>query len=256
MDCQNVQSGIDRYLDNELESNRRQEFEAHLRACTDCTAKFDVNRRLRNGLKGDAMYFKASADLQRRVRRAVRQMVDVDAAPKRRVWSWIRIATPLAVAALVVLMVVPYLRGPSGEELLTQEVLASHVRSLMVDHLTDVNSSDRHTVKPWFSGKLSFSPTVEDLAAQGFPLVGGRLDYLHQRVVAALIYQRDRHFINVFIWPASNSEGAAVQKVSRHGYNFSHWVRAGMNFWVVSDLEREHLDKFVELLNRPAQTSG
>ena len=152
----------------------------------------------------------------------------------------------LALAALIALRFVPSPQHPSPDQLLAQEVLASHVRSLMASHLTDVPSSDQHSVKPWFDGKLDFSPPVEDLSAQGFPLVGGRLDYLADRPVAALVYQRRKHFINLFIWPST--ERSAQEAVMRQGYNLIHWTHAGMTYWAASDLNYRELGEFVRLV--------
>ena len=167
---------------------------------------------------------------------------------------WISITAPLAAAAIVVLALVPLLRGPSAEEVLAREVLAGHVRSLMADHLSDVASSDRHTVKPWFNGKLDFSPPVEDLAQQGFPLVGGRLDYLNNRPVAALVYHRQKHFINLFIWPSTSSD-SEVKKETRQGYHLFHWTRSGMTYWAVSDVEESQLQEFVGLVQNRASSA-
>jgi anti-sigma factor RsiW len=169
-------------------------------------------------------------------------------------WSWLRVAAPMAAAALVVLMFVPFFAGPSSDELLTQDVVASHIRSLMVNHLADVPSTDEHTVKPWFNGKLDFSPPVVDLAKQGFPLIGGRLDYLNNRPVAALVYQRDKHVINVFVWPSNKTRQTSESIKTQQGYHVIRWTRSEMNFWVVSDLERNQLEKFVESLKRSAPT--
>jgi anti-sigma factor RsiW len=151
------------------------------------------------------------------------------------------------------LTLVPFLRGPSPEEILTQEVVSSHVRSLMANHLTDVPSSDQHTVKPWFNGKVDFSPAVVNLADQGFLLVGGRLDYLNDRPAAALVYQRDKHLINVFICPASYRTASTPAGTTRQGYNIFHWRQSGLNFWAVSDLERGQLEKFAAMLKTPTQ---
>jgi anti-sigma factor RsiW len=156
----------------------------------------------------------------------------------------------MAAAAVVFLALVPLLRGPSQEEILTREVVSSHVRSLMANHLADIPSTDQHTVKPWFNGKLDFSPPVQDFATEGFPLVGGRLDYLDHRPVAALVYHRDKHLINVFVWPSDKDAPVETTRVTRQGYNVFHWSRSGMNFWVVSDLEERQLRDFVQLLQR------
>ena len=160
----------------------------------------------------------------------------------------------MAAAAIVLLALVPFLRGPSTEEILAREVVSSHVRSLMANHLADVPSSDQHTVKPWFNGKLDFSPPVVDLANQGFALVGGRLDYLNNRPVAALIYQRDKHLINLFIWPSSESSDSGIKSEIRQGYHLFHWTRSGMTYWAVSDVEEGQLQEFVQRLQNQSPT--
>ena len=155
---------------------------------------------------------------------------------------------PAALAAVIALSIVPLLRRPLTTDLLVDEIVSGHVRSLMADHLTDVASSDKHTVKPWFDGKLDFSPAVVDLADHGFPLVGGRLDYLRNRSVAALVYARQKHFINLFVWPSTRDGGVGEPKLSRHGFNVIHWKASEMTYWAVSDLNPAELEEFAGLI--------
>src|SRR6185503_12846278 len=135
------------------------------------------------------------------------------------------------------------------DDLLAQEVVSSHIRSMMLNHLVDVPSSDQHTVKPWFNGKLDFAPDVKDLVDQGFPLVGGRLDYVDNRAVAALVYQRRKHSINLFIWPSSDA-AKSTQQFSVNGYNIIHWTNSGSTYWAVSDVNSTDLSEFAKLLSR------
>jgi anti-sigma factor RsiW len=150
----------------------------------------------------------------------------------------------LAVCLALLLLVTR--TGPSPEQQLAQEVVSSHVRSLMASHVTDVASSDQHTVKPWFNGRLDFSPPVKNLAAQEFPLIGGRLDYLGGRSVAALVFQRHKHIINLIVWPAKMTDSKATPVGPSQGYNLIHWSEAGMAFWAVSDLNEKELMEFVQ----------
>jgi anti-sigma factor RsiW len=153
--------------------------------------------------------------------------------------QWLFVPSLAALAASLFLV----MSLPQDRSSIQEEVVASHVRSLLVNHLTDVATSDQHTVKPWFNGKIDFSPPVVDLAPQGFPLVGGRVDYIGSRVVAALIYRRQGHFINVFVWPAPP---ATATTATRDGYNMANWTQDGLNFWAVSDVNSDDINKFRE----------
>jgi anti-sigma factor RsiW len=144
------------------------------------------------------------------------------------------------------------LRASSSDQRIAAEVFSGHVRSLEGNHLMDVVSTDQHTVKPWFNGKLDFSPPVEDLASDGFPLVGGRLDYVEGREVAALVYQRRKHFINVFVWPSPSGKSSTQAIESKQGYNIKRWSGAGFEFWAVSDVAAPDLAEFVRLLETRA----
>jgi anti-sigma factor RsiW len=154
----------------------------------------------------------------------------------------------MAAAAIMLLALVSVVRGPSSDDLLAREIVSSHVRSLMANHLADVLSSDHHTVKPWFAGKVNFSPPVEDLGRYGFQLMGGRLDYVDERPVAALIYQRQKHWVNLFIWPSVSDFDLGTKAVSHQGYNLIHWNKSGMTYWAVSDLNDSELQDFARLV--------
>src|SRR5208283_6109463 len=166
--------------------------------------------------------------------------------------SWFSV--PFALAATVAVMFgLVFLNRDAifdharANNILAQEMISSHVRSLLAAHLLDVPSTDQHTVKPWFDGKLKFSPPVRDFADQGFRLIGGRLDYINGREVAALVYQRRLHIINLFIWPSESGLNTASESFTKDGYNVSHWERDGFAFWAVSDVNAEDLRVFAGL---------
>jgi anti-sigma factor RsiW len=234
------------YADGELDVVRSLEVEQHVKTCAACTAKMNSLKALQSAFKESDLAYSAPASLRRSVRQIAHPIEDHE----RRVpddlkwfWKWLAIgATAVAVLAIVLRPV-----GISQNEL-AGEVVGAHVRSLMADHLTDVVSSDQHTVKPWFAGKVDFSPSVTDFADQGFALVGGRLDYLNGRTVAALVYKHNKHFINVFIWPATNA-GAPKQE-SDHGYNMVSFVANGFQYYLISDMDEPGLAQLAGLLGQ------
>jgi mycothiol system anti-sigma-R factor len=259
------------YLDGELDSSRTIELETHLQNCADCRMELERQQALRSALQRSSLAYVAPAALRERIQSSLRTSVADRAAARERAGAWgsfaalrplqlLRWAGAFAVLALCAVTAWQLLPGLSGlepgrvnDQRLAAEVLSDHVRSLEASHLMDVASTDQHTVKPWFDGKLDFSPPVEDLATDGFPLVGGRLDYLEGREVAALVYQRRKHFINVFVWPAAPGSTAAQASpaqtlVPQQGYNLMRWSRAGFQFWAVSDVSAQDLADFVRLL--------
>jgi anti-sigma factor RsiW len=230
LNCQEMQNLIHGYLDAELDLVRSKEIERHLHECSICSRAYANQKALQAAIR--------SRD---RTPTTTRLIFD------RR---WLAIAASVAVTAVVTWGLVQALSGRATQDRVVQDLISSHVRSLMASHLVDVASSDQHTVKPWFDGKLDFSPLVKDLTKQGFPLVGGRLDYLDNRPVAALVYQPQgrQHPINLFIWPASSDGEAKPKVLSRQGYHLIHWTQAGLTFWVVSNLNEKELEEFVQLV--------
>ena len=247
MTCQETGRLIHAFADGELDLTRSLEMEAHLRECKSCALAREEIRALSSSMKDGTLRFTPSASFEKRLRSAVRREAKEGPA-KQSWWRWSMAAASLAVVVLAVWVTVVILNRPSPDNLVAQEVVSSHVRSLMVQHLTDVPSSDQHTVKPWFDGKLDFSPPVKDLKERGFELKGGRLDYIDNRPVAALVYQRRQHLINVFVWPVKSSSKSTTQASVSQGYNLIRWTNSGMEWWAISDLNLAELQQFVQLL--------
>jgi anti-sigma factor RsiW len=236
MDCQTARELLYAYSDNELDAAASRELQSHLRECDQCQKAFAADQAVKKSLGNPALYRPASPMLKARI-------AAESPRPRQTRWHFLQIAAALLIGMGIALLIPGVLPHPSDSRD-ADEALASHLRSMQNDsHLMDVQSTDQHTVKPWFDGKLDFAPPVHDLASDGFPLVGGRTDYLHDRPVAALIYHRNKHIINLFIWP-----GETGQSVSeKQGYNLVHWSDAGMTFWAVSDLNAGELGQFEDL---------
>lgn len=236
------------YFDGELDAVRAAEFEAHLEACSTCARALAAEEGLRRALGGAELYAKAPAALRARVRAA---LPPAPAAGAWRAPGWrIAAAAAAVLVSLGLWRAIPY--GPDDraqrELLLAHQVLDAHLRSLQPAHLTDVASTDQHTVKPWFDGKLDFAPVVVDLTSDGFPLVGGRLDVVGGRSVAALVYARRKHVVNVFVWPAEPSD-AGLRSGMERGYAWVRWTRGGMRYWAVSDVAAADLEELARRLS-------
>ena len=244
MDCDETQDLLHGYLDDELDVVSSRALTQHLQACPACTQAYAAQRTLRTALRTSALYFTPPPSLHKQVQAEVRRASRADTRPMW--WTWRGLGVAVAMA-LVVLLVwsggLVHRRAPVDEHVL-QDVIAGHVRSLMANHLTDVLSADQHTVKPWFEGQVDFAPPVPDLTAQGFLLAGGRLDYLDNRPVAALVYRRQQHVINLFVWPTPLGAARPASTVTRHGYNLVQWTTAGMTYWAISTLNAQEMQTF------------
>lgn len=256
MRCEETRDLIHGYLDGELDLVKSMEVEKHLEDCDDCARTYQAIRSLRPAIGNSAVRFDPPDTLERRLRSALRREAGTERKSFVVRWRWLVAALSFAAVILIVWAVVPTVTRRSETDLLAQEIVSSHVRSLMADHLTDVPSSDQHTVKPWFNGKLDFSPPVKDLSQQGFSLNGGRLDYIGDRPVAALVYQRRQHSINVFIWPETDAALSNESASARQGYNVIRWSKGGMAYWAVSDLNVDELRQFVQLLQQQSQATS
>ena len=251
MSCQTAQEFIHGYADGELDLARSLEVEQHMQECQVCASAYHNQIALRSALKDASLYHPAPEGLEKRIRSSLRREAKSEVSRRWFGWRWLEVGGAIAVVLLMAFVIwraVPGLHPP-GDELLAQEIVSNHVRSLQLEgHLIDVISADPHTVKPWFDGKLDFAPTVKDFPSQGFPLIGGRLEYLNNRAVVALIYQRQKHYINLYIWPAGQSNAAGEVAVKRQGYNLLHWTNSEMNYWAVSDLNGVELHEFTRLV--------
>jgi anti-sigma factor RsiW len=280
VNCNDARALIQAHADGELGLESALEIERHLEQCADCARERAALAALSVALGDPALRFTAPDTLRRRVGAAalgeaaatMARAPQARAPSRRRPWlvgsggmlgamgamGWTVAGAALAVLAIVTLNGNPGLwrlfnhATPLGNgaevDMVAREVLNSHLRSLMPGHLMDVVSTDQHTVKPWFDGRVDFSPPVSDFAADGYRLIGGRLDYLDRRPVAALVYQRRKHIVNVFVWPAADGSQSAIQSAAHDGYHLLHWRRGAMNYWMVSDLNAQEMEVFAHLL--------
>lgn len=242
MNCQDVRVLLHAYLDDELGAADSLAVARHLAECGACMQRFDAHAQLRGDLRQADLYRKAPAALRARIAARLPQAA-VAPHPPRRAWS-------MALAALAALLVIAAVFAGwqtlqlrrQGSDALVAEAVSDHVRSLLPGHLIDVQTSNEHTVKPWFDGRVDFSPQVKDLSAQGFELIGGRLDVLDGRQVAALVYKRRLHTINLFQWPSRTRAAAPPQ--TRDGYHVLEWNDAGLRFVAVSSVATSDLETF------------
>lgn len=255
MTCDEVQSLLSPYADDELDLPTSMKIEGHLSDCVVCQEQLQSLRAVSDAMNHSEMFYPAPSALRDRLRKTMAtdapptdENVSLNRPLRRALWA----VSGLAAVLLISLVLSILLSGRGTTNMQVAEVVGSHIRSLEAEHLLDVPSSDQHTVHPWFNGKLDFSPPVVDLSGDGFPLIGGRLDYVDGRKVAALVYHRQKHVINVFIWPGS----ATPITEARQGFNLIRFECKGMICWAVSDLNAGELQQFAELFaaQRPTST--
>jgi anti-sigma factor RsiW len=249
--CDETRSLLDAYLDHELADRDRRGVEAHLASCTACAAAEARLAELIDTVQG-ATRFEPPDHLARRIHARLREEAAerpaaVPAEGSMRWWLSIG-AAAIASAAISAWLVLTLLAGPSAEQLALREVAAAHVRSLIQNHLVEVASADPHTVKPWFAGRIDFVPQPATLAPDGFELLGARLDYLEERPVAAIVFKRRKHILNLFVWPAAGPERAEVETFTKSGFHLVRWRSQGLVYWAVSDLAPSELHRFAETL--------
>ena len=249
MNCADIRKFLHAHADGELDIANSLELERHLKTCAACAAENNSLQSLRAALRDSDLAYRAPKSLQKKVRQIARP-ADAEIPPREISWPWPWKWLAAGATALAVLTIFLRPAGISEHDQLLNEAVAAHIRSLQAEHLTDVASSDQHTVKPWFDGKLDFAPDVRDFAAQNFPLVGGRLDYLNSHAVAALVYRHNKHLINVFVWPVKNSETVKSGTANRRGYFLLNREANGLYLCLVSDLNEKELADLASLIGK------
>ena len=242
IDCTRARDLFDALLDGEAPPDRQGFLNAHLQSCPDCRTALERRQSMLTLFRDAAPRLSAPPGL----RASIMAALPVEEAPRRIVrpnWQWGAWGASAAALAASVMLV---FSTPGPGDQLRDDLAAAHIRSLIGTHMVDVETSDRHTVKPWFNGKTNLSPPVVDLADAGFPLVGGRLDYVGGETAAVLVYRRNQHVLNLFLWPEHG--GPAMASAGRKsGYDVISWEQDGLNAALVSDLNHQELSQFQSL---------
>jgi mycothiol system anti-sigma-R factor len=245
--CEQTQAVLHGYFDGELDAARAAEFERHLETCSECLAALEAQEKLRSAIQRAQLYEQAPVSLRGKVNAGLPAPRPAGLGLSGMWLRWLAAAAAILLVASVSWRVWPGFRGTDNFE--AAAAIDAHLRSLQAGHLVDVASTDQHTVKPWFDGKIDFAPPVHDFTNDGFPLQGGRLDVLHGRTVAALVYGRNKHVINVFVWPTA--EGDEAPRAGSHlGYQWLHWRQGGMEFYAVSDTTPSALMELQRLISQ------
>ncbi len=243
-------SWLPAYADGEISPIRRFFLWRHIARCPSCLAELETLQAMRDALRTNLTFHRAPPALAMRIASALPRQAPppvVRRSLPRFGFAGSALAGGLAGIALTLAVT----RAPHQTDPLAADVVASHIRSMMADHLTDVLTSDRHTVKPWLSARLDLAPVVKDLASDGYPLVGGRLDYVDGHRAAAIVYHRDKHVINLFAFLSDGPADAAPRQDSRDGFNIVRWRHGGVSYVAVSDVEASQLLTFAHLVDAP-----
>ncbi len=245
MTCDEAEILLHALIDGELDAGHAREVEAHVAGCPRCTAALADYRAMSAAVAGANLRYTAPASLRERIEAALPQPKSAEIVPMPSRRSVLRgFAMGSAVSALAATGLVAIVLRNDDAQRIESEVVSAHLRSLQAGHLIDVVSTDQHTVKPWFNGKLDVSPPVIDLTAQGFTLIGGRLDYLDARAIGAVVYKRRQHVINLFVAQTASTERKAPKMETMQGFSVLRWSEQGMNFWAVSDIGADELTEF------------
>ncbi len=251
MTCDEAEILLHALVDGELDAGHAREVEAHLATCAKCAAAARDYREIRKAMAAAELSFAAPAELRRRIEASLPQ---AQAPTRRALLKGFAMGSAVSAIAASGLFAV-ILRGDDDARL-QGEFVSAHLRSLQANHLTDVVSTDQHTVKPWFNGRIDVAPPVADLSSQGFALVGGRLDYIDGRPVGALIYRRRQHVINLFVAQSASAVNSPAKLETAQGFNIVRWSERGLNYWVISDLAREELKNFCEKFEAATKAAG
>jgi anti-sigma factor (TIGR02949 family) len=246
MQCEEARPRLDAYVDDELTEAERAELRDHLAGCDDCGPEAAALQRLREEIRRTVPVYRAPEIVRSQIRFALRREAAATDAPGAfGAPGWLAYAASILLAVAVGSGGTFLALGERQEDRVASEVIDSHLRSLLGTHLTDVASSDQHTVKPWFAGRSDVSPPAVDLSGEGFPLVGGRLDVIAGKPVPALVYKRRQHVISVYVLPAGNID--LGETVTRRGYNLRHWDEGDLGFWAITDASPSELGDFERL---------
>ncbi len=254
MSCEMTHSVLHGYLDGELDAARAADFERHLLSCPQCVAELEAQENLRSRIQQAGLRERAPEKIRRNLQTALsgapaetKTVTPIRSQPSIRPTWWLTLAAAAVFAIVLGSRFLPNLSQGRGGNEMAAAIVDAHLRSLQPGHLEDVVSTDQHTVKPWFDGRIDFAPPVHDFVSDGFPLQGGRLDVVRGKTVAVLVYGRRKHIINVFIWPTSEPD-LSPQQGSQLGYNWIDWRKGGMEFSAISDAGASDLAELQKLI--------